>query len=62
MLKMNVRADRPRPSGTTPVTAAQVAAEVLELQSFRDLARSIRKNAKGERLASETAGTSGHSR
>jgi len=40
-------------SGPPPVTAAQIAAEVLELQSFRDLARSIQKDAKGERLASE---------
>lgn len=40
-------------SGPAPVSAAQITAEVLELQSFRDLARSIRKNAKGERLASE---------
>lgn len=40
-------------SGPAPFTAAQIAAEVLELESFRDLARSIQKTAKGERLASE---------
>lgn len=39
-----------------PVTAEKLAAEVAELEGFRDLARSILVNAKGERLAAELPG------
>lgn len=42
--------------GSMAPTAAQIEAEVLELESFRDLARSITKNAKGERLCNELPG------
>lgn len=38
------------------ITPARIAAEVAELESYRDLAQSILVNAKGERLASELPG------
>lgn len=51
----DVAADRspPRPDSLTP---EEIAAEVQELTSYRDLARSIAANAKGERLIAELPG------
>lgn len=39
-----------------PITREKIDAEVLELEYYRDLARSILVNAKGERLAAELPG------
>lgn len=39
-----------------PITRERIAAEVIELEAYRDLARSIQVNAKGDRLATELPG------
>ncbi|MFC7540725.1 SNF2-related protein [Siccirubricoccus deserti] len=52
-------ADAPDGAGPAPTarpTAEAIATEIAELTGYRDLARSIRSNAKGERLARELPG------
>jgi len=49
-------ADDKTPSDPEAISPEKLAAEIAELASFRDLARSIQNNAKGERLASELPG------
>ena len=39
-----------------PITREKIAAEIVELQGFRDLARLIQRNAKGDRLVTELPG------
>ncbi len=51
----DTQTDRPDDliGGPQPIDPRKLAAELLEITGYRDLARSIRENAKGEKLISE---------